>query len=153
EVGDVYTLGLASTWTAGLMILAGQYEAAVVAGYDAAAFAVEHGLAARHGVPDLVYAAWPLILLGRWDEAAAALDRARTYGGIAQPAVDENLLVLEALRGNFDSASRLARLVLPHRDPGDGFSVPPGLAELALWQGDPAKVRSLVKEGMRMIDA
>jgi DNA-binding CsgD family transcriptional regulator len=27
------------------------------------------------------------------------------------------------------------------------------VAELALWQGDPAKVRSLVEEGMRLIDA
>ena len=99
------------------------------------------GLAARFGVGLLRHAAVALIALGRWDEAGALLDRAQHYPSLQEVDIEGCLLTLEALRGDFASATRRAAGMRPLGTETLAQLAFVGLAELALGQGDPLTVR------------
>ena len=153
DLGDVHLIGLSLTVTVGGLIMVGRYEEAAAAGFTADAFAREHGLAARFGVVDLAYGAEALILVGRWNEAAEALAQAqRYYPSLAELAVEEVLLLLEACRGQFDLARRRATRLRTVPTFPMGSRRAPGLAELALWAGDPLAARMAIREGIALLD-
>ena len=155
EIGDVHETARSMGWLTGSLNRQSRYEEAVTAGLEAEAFAVRHGLAARWGTLAVEYMADALISLGRWPEAADALERALRYGpgDVVELELQDALLDLDTLRGHFDAAERR----VPHvRVLAQRFFTPftaVVLAELALWQGDPLAARAAVREGLAGFEA
>ncbi len=146
EVGNVDEVAGALTWLAYSLNDAGRYPEAVSAGLEAATYASDHGLGARWARNALGMVSLALMNLGRWDEATEASVRAQRYElfRVAELEVEGMLLVLEAVRGQFDEANqRAARVSLLAARHTTG-TVPTALAELALWRGDPLAARAAV---------
>ena len=88
-----------------------------------------------------------LIDLGRWDEAEAALTRARHYElpDVNELQVEAHGHLLETGRGQFESANRRApRVRLLAERFGTGHAAV--LAWLALWQDDPLAARAAIED-------
>ena len=118
----------------------------MAAGLEAETYALSHGLGARWGTVALQHMAWALFDIGRWDEAAEAVTRAQQYElpGLNELAVEAQILLLEAYRGEFETANLRAPRV---RLLAERFSVgtaSAALAELANWQDDPLAARAAV---------
>src|SRR6185436_14812136 len=86
-----------------------------------------------------------LFQIGRWDEAIEVLTRAQRYElhGQYELGVEAQLLLMEAERGQFESANRRAPRVrvLAERF-ATGWTA--ALTELAIWQDDPFAARAAV---------
>jgi DNA-binding CsgD family transcriptional regulator len=82
--------------------------------------------------------------VGRWDEATEALFRAQGYelSRVKELEGEGMLLLLEALRGEFDAANRRAPRVSLLAARHTTGTAPSALAELALWQDDPLAARA-----------
>jgi DNA-binding NarL/FixJ family response regulator len=94
---------------------------------------------------------------GRWDEARAALDRARLQpaGGAGEIALAVRTAQLQVGRGEFEKAARQLE-VLRQRLVGaaDIQWIAPATeaqAELAIWQGDPALALRAVADGLERV--
>ncbi|WFE22371.1 AAA family ATPase [Solwaraspora sp. WMMD937] len=102
-------------------------------------------------------AAATLVLLGRWDEAAAVLDdvlRARPLRGTLYPRL--TLAEIRLAQGSFDTAADLlAGVQLVDRPTTDPRFVGPlyaCLAELALWRGDLTGAAEAVRAGLAVLE-
>jgi DNA-binding CsgD family transcriptional regulator/tetratricopeptide (TPR) repeat protein len=146
EVADVHEQANALTWLAGALQESGRSTETVAACLDVEAFAIRHGIRGRWGAAALERGAWSLFDLGRWDEAEALLGRALLYelAGINEVMADAQLLLLETLRGQAEAARRRAPRVwaLAERHPHP--VILSTLTEFALWNDDPAAVRTAV---------
>jgi DNA-binding CsgD family transcriptional regulator len=93
--------------------------------------------------------------LGRWDEAAAAVERAQRFELVAlnEVMVECRLMALEEVRGQFESANRRAERLRLIGDSVLVISIAPVVAELALWQGQPLVAREDIRNGIRWLDA
>ena len=145
DLGDVHEVARASTMLARALFVAGRWAEAAAAGLEAAAYASSHGLGARWAPVALFPTAAALFQLGRWDEATEALTRAQRYElhGFYELQVEAQLMLMEAVRGQFESANRRAPRVrlLAEKFPSMWSSA---LAELALLQDDPLAARAAV---------
>ncbi|ROO62924.1 regulatory LuxR family protein [Micromonospora sp. Llam0] len=118
----------------------------------------ERGLEQARGAGVLANnAAATLVLLGRWDEAAAVLDdvlRARPLRGTLYPRL--TLAEIRLAQGSFDAAADLlADVQLVDRPTTDPRFVGPlyaCLAELALWRDDRAGADDAVRAGLAALD-
>ena len=162
DTGDVHGVARAMAWLAGGLCEAGRYEDAAAAGLQADVYAVDHGLAARWATVGLYWAGDALIALGRWEEASAVLLRAERYdpAGITELAIEERLLLLEALRGEFTStAGRASRVRLltervPRADlPNLGLVAFIAAAELGLWQGNARAAEAAIRQATTVVEA
>jgi DNA-binding CsgD family transcriptional regulator/tetratricopeptide (TPR) repeat protein len=153
ELGDVYEIARTLTLRAGALYEAARLEDAVAAFAVSRLFAERHGLAIRWGIIAATWSVGPLIALGRWDEASAALAWSRRFDleGINAEMVHQYGVEFGALRGDFDLASRdaaeLVRLSSLYAD-----SMARAFGELALWQGRPAEAREITDRGLAIID-
>ena len=149
DLGDVHEVARAWTSLAGALTTTYRWDEAAAAGRGAAAYASSHGLAARLAPIALIWTAQALYPLGRWDEAAEVLNRARRYElhGYYEVDLEAQLLVMEAERGQFEAANRRRPRVLQliERFPS-GW--PAALADLALLQDDPRAARAAVVSAM-----
>ena len=145
EHGDVHEVVWATTWLSGALFEAGRYAESATAGLEAEAYALRHGLGARWAPKALMAVAGALFQIGQWDEATEALTRAQRYElhGQYELQVEAQLLLMEALQGNFEQANRRApRVRLLAEKFASGWTA--ALAELALWQDDPLAARDAV---------
>jgi DNA-binding CsgD family transcriptional regulator/tetratricopeptide (TPR) repeat protein len=156
EIGDVYGLARAMTNTAMLLIYAGRYDEAVTAALEGAAYAERHGLAARFGSSNLLWAARALVELGRWNEACDALAGSQSVVGMRESDLVYDLLLFAARRGDFEAAGELAEQVRSRVKPHFYENIvagADGLAELALWQGDPMGAREATRTRLTAFEA
>jgi DNA-binding CsgD family transcriptional regulator len=152
EAGDAFAVGHAMAWLAMGLVRTSKFEDAVEVGLEAEAFAVQHGVATRWAGAHLSHAARALTALGRWDEATAVLERAWRYSpSINDEDISECFVPLEALRGHFASAARHAARLRPVSLNLGNFKVE-GLAEMALWQGDPLAARQAIRDAFAKLD-
>ena len=152
ELGDDALLALIMSVTANTLMLGARYAEAAAVAVRAADDAALHGLRARFAVGLLRHAALSLIALGRWDEAASVLDRAQRYfPSLQEIDIDPCLLILEALRGDFSLAARRAARLEPLTAWSFARLGFVGLAELALWQGDPLRARDALENALAAV--
>lgn len=102
----------------------------------------------------LIDVAWARYLGGRWDEALAALDRARLQpaGGVSEIEWEIRTAQVSVGRGEVEKAAgALDRLVQLLEGSADTQWIAPtasARAELAIWSGDPAGALRAVAEGL-----
>ena len=110
------------------------------------------GLALSEGVLLQVSAVECELRLGRWDEAAARLERVleRTHDDELRFAATGFLAVLRARQGDFAAAEALDReaaaLLTANVGPGSIVATNAARAELALLRGDPEAARAIVRD-------
>ena len=140
-LGTVYDIARAMGFRVRAMLEAGLDDETLEAASEAEAWAGSHGLGAAWGANNALGRAEVLTALGRWDEADDAIRGAQRFGrSLADHWVERQVALLEALRGDFESAAeRLARQP-PHLLAHDA-AVVAAPAELALWSGDPMAAR------------
>jgi DNA-binding CsgD family transcriptional regulator len=99
--------------------------------------------------------AWARYLEGRWDEAQAALDRARLHpaGGVAVIEWETRAAHLLVGRGEFEAARRhVVALTRRLERSADMQWIAPAAAaqaELAIWTGDPDEALRVVANGLQ----
>lgn len=155
EAGEVHGVARAMTNTAMMLIFAGLYEEAIAAAGEAFAYAMLHGLIARFGSSNLLWAARGLVELGRWDEAADTLARSQRVGGIMEVDAQQDFLLMAARRGDAGEALRQVELLRsrPTSHFYEAVRTVEGLAELALWRGDPGAAREAIRSRLAVLDA
>ena len=145
DLGDAHEVARALTWMVGALLEAGRYQEAAVAGLEAEAYALRHGLGVRWAPNALISMAGALFQLGRWEEASEALTRAQRYElhGLFELNVEAQLLLMEALQGNFEPAKRrVPRVLLLAQRFRSGWTA--ALAALAISQDNPLAARAAV---------
>ena len=149
ELGSVWEVARAMGWLSAMLVRMGRDEEAVAAAAEGVDYAVNHGLGARWGTSDIAYAADALIALGRWDEVRRVLERGRGFEMAGTEAVlNPTLVLFDALRGDLGAARRRAREInlagayFP-------FDLVRGVAEAALWAGEPVAARKAVRQALQ----
>jgi DNA-binding CsgD family transcriptional regulator/tetratricopeptide (TPR) repeat protein len=160
EAGEVVVLLRAMVNGTDVLLAAGRMEEAATVAQGGLGEARRVGLARSFG-PDLAgNATEALVALGRWDQAEQVSREALELAPPDAAWVNLPLVraALELGRGDLDAAEALlqaVRRLLPSpiaeaQKAGPLFS---GLAELALWRGDPEQARQLVAEGVPLAEA
>jgi DNA-binding CsgD family transcriptional regulator/tetratricopeptide (TPR) repeat protein len=158
QADDVIIMLRASNNHADLLLTAGRLEEAATVALGGLEEARRLGLVRFDGPYLAGNATEALVALGRWDQA----EQVSRQGLEAAPtdAVSVPLLcsraVLELGRGDLDAAQarlQAARRLLPAPIPEAQMAGPlfAGLAELALWRGDPEQARELVTEAVPLV--
>ena len=155
ELGDVHEVASAMCGLTEAMAFAGRLPEAASAGLEAEAYASRNGLGARYGTLAVLQVHGVLEALGRWDEAAAALERAERWelSGFNAFSLELGILSLEARRGEFESANRRAKRVRLLGETFFDYGTFMALAELALWQGEPLVARAEIGRAITAFDA
>jgi DNA-binding CsgD family transcriptional regulator/tetratricopeptide (TPR) repeat protein len=116
------------------------------------------GMARSYGLPDLfANATEALVGLGRWDQAdRISGEGLQTLTDPANSALPLTRAALELGRGDLDAAEarlRTVRRLLPTPivEPQRSGPLYAGLAEVALWRGDPGHARALVAEAVPLV--
>ena len=160
QAADPVVMGRSTVNRSDMLLAAGLLDEAATVALDGMVEARRLGLARSFG-PDLGgNASEALFALGRWEEAERVSRQALEIAA-SDPAWRGLPLVratLELGRGDLAAAEarlREARRLLPAPIPeaqkaGPLFS---GLAELALWRGDPERARALVAEAVPLVEA
>jgi ATP/maltotriose-dependent transcriptional regulator MalT len=142
------------------LLAAGRLDQAATVALDGLGEARRLGLARAFGPFLACNATEALVALGRWDQAEQVSRQALET--TPSDAVSVHLLLaraaLELGRGDLDAAQarlQAARRVLPAPIPEAQHAGPlfAGLAELALWRGDPDQARQLVAEAVPVVEA
>ncbi|HEU0090460.1 MAG TPA: AAA family ATPase, partial [Pseudonocardiaceae bacterium] len=116
------------------------------------------GLSRTVGVKLLAMAANGLFRLGRWDEAAAAIEQAWALRPLGAESLEVRLARCRLLigRGHFDAAEQDLEVVetLSTTTVGPRYRVPllTLRAGLQMWQGHPEVARRLVREGLAVVE-
>jgi DNA-binding CsgD family transcriptional regulator len=159
--GDVIGLLRAIVNRSGVLLMAGRLEEAVVVALDGLQEARRLGMARLYGPYLACNATEALAALGRWDQA----ERVSREGLEGAPPDAASVHVLPLARatlelglGEFDAAEarlQTVRRLLPTPIAEAQLAGPLfcGLAELALWRGDPEQARELVTEAVPLVAA
>jgi DNA-binding CsgD family transcriptional regulator/tetratricopeptide (TPR) repeat protein len=142
------------------LLATGPLDQAATVALDGLDQARRLGLARAWGPLLACNATEALVALGRWDEAEQVSRQAleSSPSGRAHVALPLVRAALELGRGDLDAAQarlQAARRVLPAPIPEAQRAGPLfcGLAELALWRGDPEQARQLVAEAVPQVAA
>jgi DNA-binding CsgD family transcriptional regulator len=152
DIGRAY-----ANWT-WLLELTGRLEEAIEVAMAGVAVTAELGLMRFFGTHLLCNVADAQYRLGRWDEAAATLQRAEEAGplGINEILVQELVGRLAVAQGRFDEGHERLRplAALAERAVDIQFVGPVevSLAELALWEGRPSDAAGRIVAALRRID-
>jgi DNA-binding CsgD family transcriptional regulator len=159
--GDVIGLLRAIVNRSGVLLMAGRLEEAVVVALDGLQEARRLGMARLYGPYLACNATEALVALGRWDQA----ERVSREGLEGAPPDAASVHVLPLARatlelglGEFDAAEarlQTVRRLLPTPIAEAQLAGPLfcGLAELALWRGDPEQAKRLVTEAVPLVAA
>ena len=157
ELGAVEGIASARSNLSSLLDRVGRTDEALAEALDGFAVCQRLGVARTYGGTLMGHAAKALINLGRWDDAAEALDRGLDLDPIGRPAVwlRINQARLDTAVGRFDAASQHlqeAREVAAQLGTGDLYhaALLAGLADLAAWRGRLADLRETAAEGMTL---
>jgi DNA-binding CsgD family transcriptional regulator/tetratricopeptide (TPR) repeat protein len=141
------------------LLAAGRLERAAEVALDAIREAGRLGMGRSYGVPDLfANATEALVGLGRWDEAeqvsseglqAFPVDAAHVSLPLARAVLDLGRGDLEGARTRLRTVQRL--LPTPIVEPQRSGPLYAGLAELALWRGDPDHAKAVVAEALPLV--
>jgi DNA-binding CsgD family transcriptional regulator/tetratricopeptide (TPR) repeat protein len=160
EAGEVVVLLRAMVNRTDVLLAAGRMEEAATVAQGGLGEARRVGLGRSFG-PDLAgNATEALVALGRWDQAEQVSREALELAPSDAAWVNLPLVraALDLGRGDLDAAEaqlRTARRLIPApiseaQKAGPLFA---GLAELALWRGDPEQAKQLVAEGVPLVAA
>jgi ATP/maltotriose-dependent transcriptional regulator MalT len=159
EGGEVVVMLRAMVNRCDVLLAAGRMEQAATVALDGIGEARRLGLARSFG-PDLACnATEALVALGHWDQAER-VSREALEGSPSDPAWVSLPLARAALElglGDHEAAGarlRTVRRLLPTPIPEAQMAGPlfAGLAELALWRGDPEQARRLVGEAVPLVE-
>ncbi len=155
RLGGAEGIALGYTGLASMLDRIGRLEAALAAAQDGFAIVERLGLARTYGGTLLAHAAKALFNLGRWDEAAAELDRGFALDPVnpAAALLHVNRARLDTNRGAFEVAERHLLAATGDPDGPQATAVLATGAELATWRGDLAAVRSAATDGLRLAEA
>jgi DNA-binding CsgD family transcriptional regulator len=160
ETGEVIVILRAMVNRSDVLLAAGRNDQAATVALDGIQQARRLGVARSFG-PDLACnATEALVALGRWDEAEQ-VSREALEGSPSDPAWVSLPMARAALElglGDLDAAEarlRTIRWLLPDPIPEAQIAGPlfAGLAELALWRGDPEQARALAAEAVPLVEA
>ncbi len=158
EVGSVDDAGRAyANLQDALNIAAARFDESGDVGLQALDPATEPSISGVWAAFVLTDIAWARYLGGRWDEALAALDRARLQptGGAGEIEWQIRAAQLSVGRGEFEKAGRelaeLARLLEGSADTQWIAPATAAQAELAIWSGDPAGALRAVADGLERV--
>ncbi len=159
EIGSVDDVGRASTNLQDVLIVAAaRFDEAGDIGLAALDPASEPSLSGVWGALALIDVAWARYLGGRWDEAIAALDRARLQPSRGAGEIEWEIRSAQLLvgRGESDEAGRKLELLAGMLEgAADTQWIAPATAaqaEFALWRGDPAEALRVVDEGLGRVE-
>jgi ATP/maltotriose-dependent transcriptional regulator MalT len=142
------------------LLAAGRLEQAATVALDGVGEANRLGLAHSYGPILAGNATEALVALGRWDQAdqvsrqgleAAPSDAASVHLLLARAALELGLGELDAAEARLQAAARLLPAPIPEAQKAGPLFC--GLAELALWRGDPEQARRLVAEAVPLVAA
>jgi ATP/maltotriose-dependent transcriptional regulator MalT len=161
EAGEAVVMGRATVNHSDGLLATGCWEQAATVALDGIQEARRLGLTRSYGGLALACnATEALVALGRWDQAEQVSRQELEVA--SSDAILVPLLVLRASLelglGDLDAAEALlqaARRLLPAPIPEPQMAGPlfAGLAELALWRGDPEQARALVAEAVPLVAA
>ncbi|MFL5688571.1 MAG: LuxR C-terminal-related transcriptional regulator, partial [Chloroflexota bacterium] len=158
ELGGAEGVAIAYTNLSSLLDRVGRTEESLSAARAGFAVTQRLGVARTYGGILLGHAAKALINLGRWDEAAAALDQGLDLDPLGRPQIwlRINQARLDTNRGRFEAAGRELRQARAIDDRIGGSelyraALLTALAELALWEGRLVDVRAAVTEGLERV--
>lgn len=144
-------------------LYARRLEDAAAVGLAGFEYAARNGLSMAFGgfgVSMLAAVAWAFYMLGRWEEAEQALERARLAGAEAAAhlrpfAYPWMRIALDIGHGRLAEAGRqlerVTRLTEHAIEPGGLMQLAQLRAELALWQADPVGARAVVAETLSAV--
>jgi DNA-binding CsgD family transcriptional regulator/tetratricopeptide (TPR) repeat protein len=155
DIGAMEDLVRAWKYMGVSLIWAGRLEESIVASDRAFELARRHGYVHSHAVDALEMAFWPLMEVGRWDEAERTVELIERHGHHAASAraaasLHNTRAYLALQRGRVDEAERhTAGLETIARSDEEGENRLPAWhrrADLALLQGRPLDARAAVRQ-------
>jgi DNA-binding CsgD family transcriptional regulator len=159
KAGDVVDLMRAFVNHSDGLLATGRLEQAATVALDGIREARRLGMARSYGLPDLfTNATEALVGLGRWDQAerisgeglqAFPVDPANSALPVARAALDLGRGDLDAAETRLRTVQRL--LPTPIVEPQRSGPLFAGLAEVALWRGDPDHAKALVAEAVPLV--
>jgi DNA-binding CsgD family transcriptional regulator/tetratricopeptide (TPR) repeat protein len=157
ELGGVEGIAAARSNLSSLLDRVGRTEEALAEAMDGFSVCQRLGVARTYGGTLMGHAAKALLNLGRWPEAAEALDRGLDLDPIGRPAVwlRINQARLDTAMGRFDASAlhlQEARDVAQMLGTGDLYhaALLAGVADLAAWRGHLPDLRAAAAEGVTL---
>jgi DNA-binding CsgD family transcriptional regulator len=160
EAGDVIVVLRAITSRSDGLVAAGRPEEAATVALDGIQQARRLGLARSYGPVLAANATWALLALGRWDQAeqvsregleTSPSGPAHIHLPLARAALELGLGDLDAAQARLQAVRRL--LPAPISEAQNAGPLFGGLAELALWRGDPDQAKQLVAQAVPEVEA